>query len=89
MSDLAVTHPQLLWRCRRGMLELDLLLRGYAENHFWQASTTMQQQFLLLLEHSDQQLQQWLVTGDSAVGEGVREIVQQLRPRSAEVRCGG
>ncbi len=61
------------------MLELDLILRGYAENHFRQAPAVLQQQFLLLLEHSDQQLQQWLVTDGSAVEEGVRAIVRQLR----------
>ena len=30
----AVSRNRLKWKCRRGLLELDLVLQGYLEGHF-------------------------------------------------------
>lgn len=47
---------QLYWRCRRGGLELDLLLKHYLDNHYATASATQQAQFVALLELEDDRL---------------------------------
>ncbi|HCT99181.1 MAG TPA: succinate dehydrogenase assembly factor 2 [Methylococcaceae bacterium] len=47
---------QLYWRCRRGGLELDLLLKHYLENHYATASATQQAEFVALLELEDDRL---------------------------------
>ncbi len=47
---------QLYWQCRRGSLELDLLLKRYLENQYLQATESEQQQFVELLKLEDDDL---------------------------------
>ena len=52
---------KLRWRCRRGTLELDLMLIGYLENHYCAADQGEQQAFLELLAMEDSQLMHYLM----------------------------
>ena len=47
---------QLYWQCRRGSLELDLLLERYLENQYLQATESERQQFVELLKLEDDDL---------------------------------
>ena len=47
---------QLYWQCRRGNLELDLLLKNYLENHYSHASKIEREQFAELLKLDDEAL---------------------------------
>ncbi|MEI6745863.1 MAG: succinate dehydrogenase assembly factor 2 [Methylococcaceae bacterium] len=47
---------QLYWQCRRGSLELDLLLKNYLENDYLQATEPKRQQFAELLKLEDDDL---------------------------------
>ena len=50
------------WRCRRGMLELDIVLQRFIDNDYKKLSTQQLQQFERLLDLPDQDL--WsLITG--------------------------
>lgn len=49
------------WRCRRGMLELDLLLQGFLQRGFRDLDEGEQQRFLELLNLPDQQLLDYLL----------------------------
>ena len=51
---------RLRWACRRGMLELDVLLGNYLEEAYLQASPDDQKSFVELLECNDQELFMWL-----------------------------
>jgi len=44
---------KLRWRCRRGMKELDVLLRRYVDEQFCAASSAHQQAFRELLDAPD------------------------------------
>ena len=57
MSDI----NKLRWRCRRGTLELDLLLLRYLENRYLAAGNLEQQAFLQLLELEDTELMRYLL----------------------------
>jgi antitoxin CptB len=57
MSDTA----KLRWHCRRGMLELDLLLIRYLESRYPYASIEEQKAFRELLELEDNQLHAYLL----------------------------
>ncbi len=48
---------RLRWRCRRGMRELDELLRGYLDREFAAASTADRDAFRRLLEIPDPEIQ--------------------------------
>lgn len=47
---------QLYWQCRRGSLELDLLLKNYLENDYLHATESERQQFVALLKLEDDDL---------------------------------
>lgn len=51
---------QLIWRCRRGMRELDLLLVSYYERYYPTADTVEQQAFVQLLELQDDLIYDYL-----------------------------
>ena len=66
------THlAKLRWQCRRGMLELDVLLGNYLAQHYQTAPAAEQETFERLLKFQDQELYQW--------------FVQQLQPPDAEL----
>lgn len=54
---------RLRWHCRRGMLELDLLLQAFLERRFSELSANDQQLFVELLSWQDQDLYNCLVAG--------------------------
>ena len=72
---------RLRWQCRRGMLELDLLLLEFLEQHYAELDETHRQAFAALLDYPDQILQRWLLSAESqdGVDPRVREIVQRIR----------
>lgn len=47
---------QLYWQCRRGSLELDLLLKNYLENDYSNATEQKRQHFAKLLKLEDDEL---------------------------------
>ena len=66
---------RLMWASRRGMLELDLMLQPFVEQHYDQLDQTDQQLFQKLLELEDQQLFLWLVRGEQAMDKNTQRIV--------------
>ena len=52
----ALYRNKLLWRCRRGTRELDVLLSRYIHSHYDQADSKEQQCFAEMLEWPDPQL---------------------------------
>jgi len=80
---------RLRWQCRRGMLELDLLLLEFLENQYATLDADSQQAFVALLEYPDQVLQHWLIAPDSSdeVDPPVKAIVKRIR--TAGLDSGG
>ncbi len=79
-------HPSLLtphapgrlrWRCRRGMLELDLVLERFLGENYTELTAQQRMEFDVLLDLPDQEL--WaLIRGN---GTDASAIVQLLRAR--------
>ena len=62
-----MTHlkiDRIYWSCRRGMLELDLILIPFSKYKYLELTPSLQQQFQALLECTDVELYAWL-TGRS------------------------
>lgn len=55
------SKSSVLWRCRRGIREMDLLLQRFVENHYHGLSETEQQQFSQLLEETDMDIMDWIM----------------------------
>lgn len=75
----ALTGQRLRWACRRGMLELDLILEPYILEHFDQASPEEQRKFIKLLENTDQDLFDWLLKKSTPEDSEISEIINILR----------
>jgi len=52
---------QLRWACRRGMLELDIILNDFLDAQYFTLTGYQQKSFENLLSRTDQELFRWLV----------------------------
>ncbi len=68
---------QLRLRCRRGMLELDLIMERYLDQHYPSANREEQALFIELLELQDPELYP-LVTAATAAPERFAALVTKL-----------
>ena len=66
---------RLMWASRRGMLELDLMLQPFVEDHYDQLDQSDKQLFHELLELEDQQLFLWLVRAEKTADIKTQRIV--------------
>ena len=74
MSDL----DRVRWRCRRGLLELDLVLKGFLEKDYGRLGPEEQAVFLELLEQPDNDLLD-LAMGRTEPAPRYRAVVEMLR----------
>ncbi len=77
MSTDEVSLSQLRVRCRRGMLELDLILQHYLQHHYATAGRNEQKQFIQLLEMQDPQLYP-LLTGITPPPAELAALLQKM-----------
>lgn len=54
-------RSRILWRCRRGIREMDILLQGYLETHYDGASESEQNSFEALLDEADLDILSWIM----------------------------
>ncbi|MEJ2059644.1 MAG: succinate dehydrogenase assembly factor 2 [Gammaproteobacteria bacterium] len=76
-------RERLAWRCRRGMLELDLMLRGFLERGYDQLDETGQAGFLRLLDYPDQTLLEILMGRMQTADPVLRHVVEAIRAHAA------
>ena len=80
----AVPQSRLKWHCRRGMLELDLLLNAFLDNAYPDLSDDEKTHFKLMLDYPDQTLFDLLMgnmkSSDREVQRLVHKINQHLSP---------
>jgi len=69
---------KLRWQCRRGMLELDVILNHFVDQHWLSLDNRLKAELEKLLCYSDRQLQKWLCEGKEADNE-VYNIVTRMR----------
>lgn len=67
-TSIHTSVERLRWQCRRGMLELDYLLRDFLDQVYPDLTAEEQALFVRMLDIEDRQLLAWLV-GDSEPDE--------------------
>lgn len=78
---MAVTPEKiarLRWQCRRGMLELDLLLLPFVENQYSNLTLDEQQTFEELLTYTDQELYHWLIGHEPAPDATLQKMLHKV-----------
>ena len=76
---IPIPMAKLAWACRRGMLELDILLGNFLKNKYLDLSNTEQQLFANLLSHPDPTLLAWLMGHEMPEDETLIAIVKLIR----------
>lgn len=78
-------HPhqkaRIRWQCRRGMLELDLILQDYLTRSLDQMQENERIVFEKLLTYPDPQLYAWLMGEETPDSLEISHIVQLIRMR--------
>lgn len=69
----------LRWQCRRGMLELDVILMPFLEQQWSRLLPGQQEAFVRLLEQSDLQLFRWLMRGEVPEQPEFRALIEVIR----------
>jgi antitoxin CptB len=75
MSDA----DRIRWRCRRGMLELDLVLTAFLDRHFATLAPRSVDAFCALLERPDPELLDFVMGHHEPAPGEERELVALLR----------
>jgi antitoxin CptB len=74
---------KLTWHCRRGMLELDIILQRFLASHADTLDETRLALFEQLLTADDPDLYAWLMGYETPVNKELREIVELIQRRDS------
>lgn len=78
MTVAKVSEQELRWKCRRGMLELDLLLNRFIDNHFQTLDESQLEVLIRLLDYPDQVLHDLLIAGLPSSDREVSQLIGQI-----------
>lgn len=70
---------RIRWDCRRGMLELDIVLAKFLEQHVERLSPPEVEAFRYLLAHSDPDLWEMIQSDKSCRDDNTKKVLQLLR----------
>ena len=73
------SFSKIKWQCRRGTLELDIMLSRYLDSAYEKAEDFEKQQFLNLLDLQDTELMTYLMGNQLPESEGLAGIVKKIR----------
>ena len=80
MAEL-MTKPRLRWACRRGMLELDVLLAPFVEQGYDALTQQQKQDFERLLASDDPDLFAWFMGHTKSSDPALQALVQLILDR--------
>ena len=69
----------LLWRCRRGIREMDLLLQYFIEKRFDLLTIEEKDAFEQLLEQPDLDIMAWIMGRAEPPNEQIRHLIEIIR----------
>lgn len=75
MGDL----DRIRWHCRRGLLELDLILEQFLERHFERLDREQRELFTEMLDQPDNDLLDWALGREEPPDPRYRSVVKLLR----------
>lgn len=82
MNAEASTDINYRWQCRRGMLELDLLLNNFVDKEVENLTAEQKQIFVQLLSYPDQTLLDLLLGNSVSSDQSITTIVQKIQTTS-------
>lgn len=89
MADIDARElGRLRWRCRRGMRELDVLLRSYLDRQFCTASAADQDAFRRLLDVPDPQIQAYCLGRQRPAAPELAALIDRIVAGAIAANCG-
>jgi len=79
MSTQTTEYSEFKWRCRRGMLELDILLNSYLEKNYNSMSQQQGDVFSEVLDYPDQVLFDLLLGNMQSSDASVNRLVSEIQ----------
>ncbi len=79
MNQPSIGYSELKWRCRRGMLELDILLNTYLEHNYTSMTAAQGDVFNTLLDYPDQVLFDLLMGKMQSSNADITELVTKIQ----------
>lgn len=72
-------RDRMYWGCRRGLLELDLLLRRFLDKHFDALNAQQREAFKELLAYDDNDLLDMVMERAEPVNTQINEVLGMIR----------
>lgn len=79
MNEDNLQKSKLLWRCRRGMLELDVVLERFIKTQFEHLTSEQKTTLETLLTYPDPVLYAWLMGSDDPTDVECNNLVKFIR----------
>jgi antitoxin CptB len=79
------SRSKLAWLCRRGSLELDLILSRYLDCRYGDASAEEQRLFEALLSFPDPELQRFFIAQENPTDPELLNLVRIIRSVAARI----
>jgi len=70
---------RIYWRCRRGMLELDLLLRDFLDNDYKDLGKQHKKAFNRLIDYPDNVLLELLLGRTISSDQEIQRVIKKIR----------
>ena len=68
----------ILWRCRRGIREMDLLLQRFVSRHYKDLTDEQKQSFSSLLDEADLDIMDWIMGRKPAPTKEYRNLIKLI-----------
>ena len=79
-------RAKMLWRCRRGIRELDSVLKPFAEDCYDELSPRDKTRLQALLRYQDTQILDWILGREIPDEEGLQSLIDSIIRYSKESR---
>jgi antitoxin CptB len=76
---IELENKRLKWACRRGMLELDVLLSNFLTDQYFKLKKEEKSYFIILLDCSDPEIFSWLLGHEEPEDQGLKNITKVIR----------
>lgn len=70
---------RMRWKCRRGMLELDLILKAFLEKKYRSLSSAQRLRFNRLLDEPDPVLYKWLMGSTIPEDKELADMIKLIK----------
>jgi antitoxin CptB len=77
-----LNENQLVWRCRRGIRELDVIFDRFLKSNYAKLSDAEQADFQRLLDVQDPVIMDWLMSRYDSEDAGLAGIIEKLKALS-------